>query len=88
MRMVFAVLVLALTAALGGSAARSDTDECKEALEQYDTAHKAVTEALHRYGRCVADSKGHDDCATEFSDLQSAQDDFAAAVAGYGSDCS
>jgi hypothetical protein len=88
MRMAFAVLALALTAALAGSAARSDTDECKDALDQYDTARKAVTDALHHYARCVADSKGHDDCATEFSDLQSAQDDFAAAVAGYGSDCS
>jgi hypothetical protein len=36
----------------------------------------------------VSESKGRDDCATEFSTLHSAQDDFESAVADYQGDCS
>jgi len=39
-------------------------------------------------GRCVSDSKGHDDCSSEFSTLHSAQDDFESAVSEYQDKCS
>jgi hypothetical protein len=66
--------------ALCGNAARSDTDECRDALDHYNSARSDVSSALRQYGRCVSDSKGHDDCASEFSTLHSAQDDFESAV--------
>jgi hypothetical protein len=42
---------------------------------------------LRRYARCVSDSKGHDDCSTEFRRLKYAQDDFETAVSEYQSYC-
>jgi hypothetical protein len=74
--------------ALGGNVARSDIDECREALEHYKSAKGDVSSALRQYGRCVSDSKGHDDCSSEFSTLHSAQDDLEAAVSEYQSNCS
>jgi hypothetical protein len=74
--------------ALCGNAARSDTDECRDALDHYNAARSDVSSALRRYGGCVSDSKGHDDCATEFSTLRSAQDDFESAVSEYQDSCS
>jgi hypothetical protein len=73
---------------LAGGMARSDTDECRDALDRYNAARSDVSSALHRYGRCVSDSKGHDDCASEFSTLHSAQDDFESAVSEYQDKCS
>ena len=74
--------------ALGGNAARSGTDECRDALDHYNAARSDVSSALRQYGRCVSDSKGHDDCASEFSTLHSAQDDFESAVSEYQDKCS
>jgi len=74
--------------ALCGNAARSDTDECREALNHYQSARSDVSSALRQYGRCVSDSKGHDDCASEFSTLHSAQNDFESAVSEYQDKCS
>jgi hypothetical protein len=88
MRIQVIALAVGLLLALSSSAARSDTDECKVALDQYNSVLKDVTEALHHYAGCVADSKGHDDCSAEFSALRSAQDDFESAVSDYQSDCS
>jgi len=73
---------------LWGGVSRSDTDECRDALDHYNSALSDVSSALRQYGRCVSDSKGHEDCATEFSTLHSAQDDFESAVAEYQSNCS
>jgi hypothetical protein len=73
---------------LCSTAARSDTDECRDALDHYNSVRSDVSSALRQYGCCVSDSKGHDDCATEFSTLHSAQDDFESAVSEYQDNCS
>ena len=88
MRIVAITAVFAVALALGGSTARSDTKECQDALDRYTAVLHDVVGALHRYGGCVAESRGHDDCSIEFSTLQSAQDDFESAVSSYQSDCS
>jgi len=88
MRIWAAVTVLGIFLALCGGVARSDTDECREALEHYSSARSDVSSALRQYGRCVSDSKGHDDCSSEFSTLHSAQDDFESAVSEYQDKCS
>jgi hypothetical protein len=86
--------IWAIAATLGifvapcGGAARSDTDECRDALDHYNAARSDVSSALRRYGACVSDSKGRDDCSSEFSTLQSAQDDFESAVSDYQDKCS
>lgn len=66
---------------------RADVEECGEAVAQYNVALSDLENALRRYARCVADSRGHDDCSVEFSQLQSAQDDFESAVSQYESEC-
>jgi hypothetical protein len=88
MRICATVMAVGLCLTLHGTVARSDTDECRDALDRYNSALQDVSSALRRYRSCVTDSKGHDDCAVEFSSLRSAQDDFESAVADYQSDCS
>src|SRR5580658_1655592 len=75
MRMWATAVACGMFLALCGNVARSDTDECRDALDHYNAARSDVSSALRHYGRCVSDSKGHDDCASEFSTLHSAQDD-------------
>jgi hypothetical protein len=77
------VMACGIFLALCGGAARSDTEECRDSLEHYNAAPGDVAGALRQYGRCVSDSKGHDDCSSEFSTLHSAQDDFESAVSEY-----
>jgi hypothetical protein len=88
MRMWATAMACGMFLALGGNVARSDTDECRDALDHYGAAKSDVTSALRHYRRCVSDSKGHDDCASEFSTLRSAQDDFESAVSEYQDKCS
>jgi hypothetical protein len=77
-------LLLALAAPLP---AMAGPQECREAAESYRTAHRVLLDALHSYGRCVAQSDGRDDCSAEFSNVRSAQDDFEQAVEDYGNEC-
>jgi hypothetical protein len=88
MRILATAMACGMFLALCGNAARSDTDECRDALDHFNAAKSGVSSALRQYGRCVTDSKGHEDCAYEFSTLHSAQDDFASAVSEYQDKCS
>jgi hypothetical protein len=83
-RIVFLGVLLTLTLV---SAVRADPEECREAINQYNTAKSDVSDALRAYANCVSDSQGHDDCSSEFSTLQSAHSDFESAVSAYESDC-
>lgn len=65
----------------------ADPEECQDALDQLHSAKSDVVDALRNYASCLSGTDGHDDCSSEFSMLQSAQDDFKSAVSGYGSDC-
>jgi hypothetical protein len=73
--------------ALCANAARSDSEKCSEAREEYQTAVGDVSSYLRSYTRCISESKGHDDCSIEFSRLQDAQTDCESAVASYKDDC-
>ena len=88
MRIRATAIACGIVLALCGSGARSDTDECRDALDHYNSAKSDVSSALRHYRQCVSDSKGHDDCASEFSMLHSAQDDFKSAVSEYQDKCS
>ena len=87
MRIRATVMACGIFLTLSGNAARSDTDECRDALDHYNAAKSYVSSALRQYGRCVADSKGHEDCSSEFSTLHSAHDDFESAVSEYQDKC-
>ena len=67
--------------------ARADLDECRNAIDAYNSALSDVSLALHNYAGCVSDSHGHEECSLEFSTLQSAQSSFEDAVSSYQGDC-
>jgi hypothetical protein len=69
------------------AAIHADPESCQGALDQYRSARSNVFDALKTFASCVKDSDGHDDCSSEFSSLQSEQDDFESAVSDYGSEC-
>ena len=68
-------------------AANADPEECREAIRNYNSASAEISDALRRYADCISNSRGHDDCSTEFSSVQSAQDEFESAVSEYESEC-
>jgi hypothetical protein len=65
----------------------ADSEECRNAVDQYNSAKSEVSDALRTYASCISDSRGHDDCSSEFSKLQSVHDDFESAVSEYESEC-
>ena len=66
---------------------RADPEGCRDAVDQYRSAKSEVFDAIKTYASCIRDDDGHDDCSTEFSSLQSEQDDFESAVSEYESEC-
>ena len=87
MRRVLAIITCAITLGIFAAAANADPESCHDALDQYKSAKSDVSEALAKYTSCIAHNDGHDDCSSEFSELQSAQDDFSSAVSDYESEC-
>ena len=69
------------------NSARADLESCREAVDRYNSALSDVSDAIRSYARCVSDSRGRDDCSSEFSRLRSDQDDFETAVSEYESEC-
>jgi hypothetical protein len=61
--------------------------DCSSAVSQYNSVVGDIDSYLRRYARCVGDSRGMDDCSSEFRRLRSAQSDFEDAVSRYGSEC-
>ena len=68
--------------------ADASPEDCRMAIDRYNSAISDVSDALRSYASCVSNSSGHDDCSSEFSRLRSAQDDFESAVQDYESECS
>lgn len=67
--------------------ASATPEECQEAISEYKSALSDISAAVQVYTSCVSDSRGHDDCSSEFETLKAAQDDFEDAVSKYGSEC-
>lgn len=80
---ICAIAFLIISAAI----VNADPDSCRDAVDQYKSAKSDVESALREYNSCIDGTDGHDDCSTEFSALQSAQDDFEAAVSEYEGEC-
>jgi hypothetical protein len=70
-----------------GSASVASPSGCQEAISAYNAAISDISSALGLYTSCVSSSDGHDDCASEFETLKSAQDDLEDAVSDHDSDC-
>ena len=58
----------------------ADPEQCREALTEYNQIVAAIHAAARDYERCLAASKGRDDCGAQVVELQVTHRDFAAAV--------
>jgi hypothetical protein len=63
-------------------------DDCEDAVRRYNSILSDMNSTMRRLTSCVADSKGRDDCSSEFHRLKSAHGDFESAVTKYRRDCS
>lgn len=72
---------------IGVPFAQAEPSECRDAARRYSSAQEDISLSIRAYTDCVSDSRGLDDCSTEFNRLQSAQDDFKYAVSDYQFDC-
>jgi hypothetical protein len=70
-----------------GTGTKAGPESCRDVLDQYKSAKSEVVSALDNYTSCIHGSDGHEDCSSEFSTLQSAQDEFESAVSEYESEC-
>ena len=84
--------ILAFTLAIslchiGFANAQTDQSECQEAIGRYSRASREISEYARIYGNCIWNSRGLNDCSSEFSSLKDAQDDFEKAVSRYRKKC-
>jgi hypothetical protein len=80
----FALAFVALMCFCGGADANSET--CVAATAQYQSVIDEVSDALRMYADCIFNNQG-DNCASEFAELQSAQEHFEQAVALAETEC-
>jgi len=83
---VTALCVVALSA-LTVIGIKANTEGCKDAIDEYNSARSDIADTIKRYASCVGNSDGHDDCSSEFRRLKSAQDDSETAVSDYEGEC-
>lgn len=81
-RSALAIASLMCTCRLAGA----DPESCRAATAQYQSVLDEVSDALQMYAACVFNNQG-DNCASEFAELQSAQDHFEQAVALADTEC-
>ncbi len=79
MKHVLTVLIVVLATSSAVHVAHADARECREDVDHYNSVLGDVTDSLKRYANCVASSRGHDDCSTEFRHLKNDQGDFESA---------
>jgi hypothetical protein len=77
---------LALTLFIG-PIAYADVYGCRAAIEQYTSAKRELSFSLPLYANCIRDTRGNDDCSSEFQMLQFDQEDFENAVLDYETEC-
>jgi hypothetical protein len=87
-RELIAVALLVLASTLFSALPSfADLAECQGAISEYKSARSDISTALQAYADCVANNDAHDDCLSEFEQLNSAQDDFEGAVSKYETEC-
>jgi hypothetical protein len=60
--------------------ASGQSEQCRDAIEQYNSSVEDIRRALTRYAQCVAQSEREEDCSSEFNQLESAHGEFEQAV--------
>ena len=67
--------------------ALANQDDCRSAIDQFNSVASDISASLKRYARCLSGSQGLYDCSYEFRHLKSGQDDLESAVSNYGLEC-
>jgi hypothetical protein len=62
-------------------------DECGDAVRDYNEVISKLTDAMEQFRTCIADSKGMDGCAKQFSQLRSIYNQYSSVVAFYSKQC-
>ena len=83
--LVIAVVCAGLAA--GPASAVTAQSACRDAVDKYNSTMGELFYALKRYSTCISNSRGTDDCYSEFSRVRGAQSDFESAVSSYKSEC-
>jgi hypothetical protein len=78
--------ILVLVSIIGFSAT-AEPEGCLDAIVQFKSAKGNVPNYIRTFASCISRSDGHDDCASEFTALQSAHADFESAVSERESKC-
>ena len=68
-------------------AAPARADECADAVDDYNAVLGRLLDAMQHFSACVADSKGTNDCASQFARLRAAYGEYASTVATYKKQC-
>lgn len=85
--MIARLSALALIMVCGSSATAQDNYACQSAISSYNSAVDSISSALQRYASCVENSRGQDDCSSQFRRLRSAQSEFESAVSSHQVSC-
>lgn len=86
-RLAAAIVVAGLIASSSVTTVGAGEDECREAVDRYNSAMNEAIDTARRYSNCVAGSQGNDDCSGQFRRVKNAQSDFESAVSEYSGEC-
>ncbi len=78
-----AAAISALTLVASAPRAAADADDCRRAVEEYNSTLNELSDYIVRYNRCVGSSRGTDDCSLEFRRVKNAQFDFESNVSDH-----
>ena len=78
---------IAVLACFCAFAAPARADECADAVDDYNAVLGRLLDAMQHFSACVADSKGSDDCASQFARLRAAYGEYVSTVATYKKQC-
>lgn len=81
------ILAVALPLSLSASAVHGRDSDCSDARRGYRLELDITSERIEDFSHCVANSRGREDCDSEFDDLDTAHSNFSLAVGRLHADC-
>jgi hypothetical protein len=83
----FSAAAILVLVSIVGFSATAEPDSCLDAIAQFKSVKGNVPNYIRTFASCISKSDGHDDCAQEFTALQSVHADFESAVSERESKC-
>lgn len=82
-----ALLILIASGIIDAQSAYASPEQCKYAIEKYNSTISNIQYSLRRYTTCLSNSQGHEDCSYEFRKLKYDQSDYENVVSEMSSEC-